>query len=116
MTVIERLGFRECPNDGQIFPLKRGPGRPKVFCSEKCKAAFHYRQRKACEALGKTSKREDKSMALFSKRHYNWLAQFVNEYPTDFSHKNCLAICLATALAEDNDKFDEGKFIARATR
>ncbi len=46
-------------------------------------------------------------MALFSKRHYEWLARFAAQ---DMCSDAFYA--LADALEEDNDRFDRGKFIA----
>lgn len=55
---VER--FAKCPNCGAEFaiPLKRGKGRTRVFCSDKCKRAFNSKRRKKgvtliCEECGR---------------------------------------------------------------
>ena len=35
------IGF--CPNCGKAIPARKGRGRRRVFCSEKCRTRFHHR-------------------------------------------------------------------------
>jgi hypothetical protein len=50
-------------------------------------------------------------MALFEKRHYEWLARFAGQHLTDEqSHK------LASALYRDNSNCDVPKFIRACDR
>ena len=52
-------GSRQCPVCGESFPVSTGPGRPQVYCTERCRwKAGHEADARARHALMAQRNRE----------------------------------------------------------